>query len=146
MDYNPCFEAMHDCCAITTDVSSRQRRVLRCVLWLNLAMFLVELIAGLVGRSTALLADSADMLGDALVYGFSLYAMARGPIRLARAAMLKGSIMALFGVIVLGEVAWKLARGVAPAAEVMSGVGLLALAANAGACSCSGRAAATTST
>jgi Co/Zn/Cd efflux system component len=122
---------MKDCCVITADVSQRQRRVLRVVLWVNLAMFLVEVIAGLVGRSTALLADSADMLGDALVYGFSLYAVARGPVWLARAAMLKGGIMVLFSVIVLGEVGWKVARGVAPVAEVMGGVGLLALAANA---------------
>jgi Co/Zn/Cd efflux system component len=45
--------------------------------------------------------------------------------------MLKGTIMMLFSVIVLAEVAWKVARGVAPAAEVMGGVGLLALGANA---------------
>lgn len=121
---------MKDCCAITADVPQRQRRVLRFVLWINLAMFLAELIAGLVGRSTALLADSADMLGDAIVYGFSLYVVARGPAWLARAAMLKGGIMAAFGAFVLAEVAWKVATGIVPAAEVMGGVGLLALAAN----------------
>jgi Co/Zn/Cd efflux system component len=122
---------MKDCCRMMADVPRRQRRVLRFVLGINLVMFLVELIAGLVGHSTALLSDSADMLGDALVYGFSLYAVARGPVWLARAATLKGSIMALFGVVVLVEVAWKVARGVAPAAEVMVDVGVLALAANA---------------
>ncbi|HEY7650304.1 MAG TPA: cation transporter [Methylomirabilota bacterium] len=131
MDYNLQSEAMKDCCAVTPDVSPRQRRVLHFVLWINFAMFLAELVAGIAGRSTALLADSADMLGDALVYGFSLYAVARGPVWLARAAMLKGTIMMLFSVIVLAEVAWKVARGVAPAAEVMGGVGLLALGANA---------------
>jgi Co/Zn/Cd efflux system component len=123
---------MTDCCAITPDVSQRQRRVLRLVLWINVAMFLTELTAGLVGRSTALVADSADMLGDAIVYGFSLYAVARGPAWLARAAMLKGSIMAGFGIFVLAEVAWKVVTGIVPTAEVMGGVGLLALAANAG--------------
>jgi len=34
-------------------------------------MFLVEFGAGLLADSTALLADSVDMLGDGLVYGFS---------------------------------------------------------------------------
>lgn len=130
MDYN-LDGAMKDCCVITADVSQRQRRVLRRVLWVNLAMFLGELSAGLVGRSTALLADSADMLGDAIAYGVSLYVVARGPVWLARAAMFKGSIMAAFGVMVMAEVAWKVARGAVPAAEVMGGVGLLALAANA---------------
>jgi Co/Zn/Cd efflux system component len=122
---------MNDCCAIA-EVSQRQRRVLRVVLWINVAMFLTEVTAGLVGRSTALLADSADMLGDAIVYGFSLYAVAQGPAWLARAAMLKGSIMAGFGILVLAEVAWKMVTGTVPTAEVMGGVGVLALAANAG--------------
>jgi Co/Zn/Cd efflux system component len=42
-------------------------------LWINVAMFLAEAIAGVLTSSTALLADSVDMLGDAIVYGFSLY-------------------------------------------------------------------------
>jgi Co/Zn/Cd efflux system component len=47
--------------------------VLLAVLSINGALFLIELSAGLAAHSTALLADSADMLGDAIVYGFSLY-------------------------------------------------------------------------
>ena len=35
-------------------------------------MFVVESVAGVIANSTALLADSVDMLGDAIVYGFSL--------------------------------------------------------------------------
>jgi hypothetical protein len=34
------------------------------------------------------------MLGDSIVYGFSLYVVARGPVWLARAAFLKGVVMA----------------------------------------------------
>ncbi|MGH7307442.1 MAG: cation transporter [Candidatus Rokuibacteriota bacterium] len=101
------------------------------VLAINVAMFLVELAAGLVAHSTALLADSADMLGDAIVYGFSLYVIGRGAVWQARAALLKGGIMAAFGAGILVEVGIKLARGVTPSAGLMSGVGLLALAANA---------------
>jgi Co/Zn/Cd efflux system component len=101
------------------------------VLAINLAMFVVELAAGLLAHSTALLADSADMLGDAIVYGFSLYVIGRGPAWQARAALLKGTIMAAFGAGILVEVGTKLVRGVTPSAELMSGVGLLALAANA---------------
>jgi Co/Zn/Cd efflux system component len=62
---------MQECCE-ARPVHDRQRGVLRVVLAINVAMFLVELVAGLLARSTALLADSADMLGDAIVYGFSL--------------------------------------------------------------------------
>ena len=121
---------MKDCCDIHP-VHDDQRRVLRVVLAINVAMFFVELAAGLLAHSTALLADSADMLGDAIVYGFSLYVIGRGPAWQARAALLKGGIMAAFGVGILVEVGTKLARGVTPSADLMSGVGLLALAANA---------------
>ena len=42
-----------------------QRRVLRIALVLNLIMFGVGLVAGLIAQSTGLIADSLDMLGDA---------------------------------------------------------------------------------
>jgi Co/Zn/Cd efflux system component len=120
-----------ECCAVIPDVSARQRRVLGVVLAVNLVMFLVEAGAGLLAASTALLADSADMLGDALVYGVSLYAVGRGAGWSARAATVKGWLMAAFGAGVLAQAALKIARGALPSAEVMGAVGLLALAANA---------------
>jgi Co/Zn/Cd efflux system component len=122
--------AMRDCCDISVNIPQGQRRVLRVVLAVNLVMFLVEVVAAFIATSTALLADSVDMLGDAIVYGFSLYVVARGAIWQARGAMLKGIIMAAFGVGVLVEVAIKIARGVVPASDVMGTVGIIALAAN----------------
>lgn len=119
-----------DCCEIRADVPQRQRRVLQVVLAINAAMFVAELGAGLLAHSTALLADAVDMLGDALVYGFSLYAVGRGGMWQARSALLKGLIMAAFGVGVLVEVALKIVRGVVPTADVMAGVATVALAAN----------------
>jgi cation diffusion facilitator family transporter len=121
---------MDECCAIRP-VHAQQRRVLHIVLWINLAMFLIEVVAGLIAHSTALLADSVDMLGDAIVYGFSLYVIARAPVWQARAALLKGIIMAGFGVGVVAEVVSKLVRGLRPEAEVMWVVALVALVANA---------------
>ena len=121
---------MDQCCEIRTNIPARQRRVLQVVLWLNGLMFIAEFGAGLAARSTALLADSVDMFGDAIVYGFSLYAVARGTLWQARVAMLKGFIMAAFGVGVLIEVAHKLATGVVPTPGVMSAVGFIALGAN----------------
>ena len=121
---------MTECCEITSDFTERQRRVLRVVLWINVGMFLAEATAGLLAHSTALLADSVDMLGDAIVYGFSLYVIARGPVWQARGALLKGGIMAAFGAGVLIEVVLKLMGGVVPAAETMGAIGAVALAAN----------------
>ncbi|MBI4592673.1 MAG: cation transporter, partial [Candidatus Rokubacteria bacterium] len=94
-------------------------------------MFLVELVAGLMAHSTALLSDSVDMLGDAIVYGFSLYVIAKGAVWQARAALLKGAIMAVFGAGIVIEIVLKLLRGLTPSADVMWTVGLVALAANA---------------
>jgi Co/Zn/Cd efflux system component len=121
---------VRDCCEVEP-AHDGQRRVLGVVLAINVAMFLVEGVAGMLAHSTALLADSADMLGDSIVYGFSLYVIARGPAWQARAALLKGAVMAAFGAGVLIEVGAKVARGLLPSADVMSGVGLLALVANA---------------
>jgi Co/Zn/Cd efflux system component len=121
---------MKECCE-ARPVHDRQRGVLRVVLAINVAMFLVEAVAGLLARSTALLADSADVLGDAIVYGFSLYVIARGPVWQARAALLKATVMAAFGAGVLVQVGTKLTRGLTPDADVMAGIGLLALIANA---------------
>lgn len=122
---------MRECCEVRVDIPERQRRVLQIVLSINVVMFLVEFVSGVMAHSTALLADSVDMLGDAIVYGFSLYVVSRGAVWQARAALLKGLIMAGFGVGVLAEVSAKLVRGTVPAAEVMGGIGLLALLANA---------------
>jgi len=119
-----------ECCEVQVDVPERQRRLLWVVLCINGAMFLVELIAGITASSTALLADSVDMLGDAIVYGVSLYVVARGAIWQARVARLKGLIMAAFGVGVLAQVVTKLLHGLHPNADTMGVVGSLALAAN----------------
>lgn len=122
---------MRECCEVRAEVPARQRRVLQLVLALNAAMFVVELGAGIRGHSTSLVADSVDMLGDAIVYGASLLALGRGVHWQARVALAKGLIMAAFGIGVLAEVGAKLSRGLMPAADVMGSIGLLALGANA---------------
>jgi Co/Zn/Cd efflux system component len=120
---------MDECCEVRV-VSRQQRRVLHVVLWINAAMFLLESGAGLLAHSTALFADSIDMLGDAIVYAFSLHVIGRGMVWQARAARLKGVVMAAFGIGVLVQVAVKIAQGLTPTVEVMSTVGALAFAAN----------------
>ena len=104
--------------------------MLHVVLWINAAMFVAESTAGILAHSTALFADSIDMLGDAIVYGFSLYVVGRGLVWQARAALLKGLIMAAFGVGVLVQVTLKIAQGLTPTVEVMGAVGVLAFVAN----------------
>jgi Co/Zn/Cd efflux system component len=125
---------MDDCCQdkahLVAQLQARQAATLRTVLVANAAMFAVEMVSGLVAGSIALLADSLDMLGDALVYGFSLYVVARGAAWKARAAVVKAAVMALFGLFVLGQLVYKLVNPQLPAYETMGVVGALALAVN----------------
>lgn len=79
----------------------KQKGVLTLVLVINALLFVVEAAAGLLAHSTALLADSLDMLGDALVYAFSLYVLWRSEQWKTTAAIVKGVVMAIFGVGVL---------------------------------------------
>ena len=112
-----------DCCSAKgcelERLRGRQTAVLKLALALNLVMFLAELSAGLVARSTALLADSLDMLGDATVYGLSLYAVARSVRWKAAAALVKGLVMAAFGLFVVGEAVYKMTLPIVPHAETM---------------------------
>jgi Co/Zn/Cd efflux system component len=50
-------------------------KLLWTVLSINLGVFAVELLAGLIARSMGLVADSLDELADALVYALSIYAI-----------------------------------------------------------------------
>lgn len=126
---------MSGCCETSAceseTLAGRQRRTLWVVLAINAAMFVIEAAAGLLAGSVALLADSLDMLGDALVYGLSLYVVARGARWKAGSAMVKGLVQLAFGLSVLGMAFYKALHPAPPAAEVITGIGLLALAANA---------------
>ena len=125
---------MDACCDTKAEelntVRDKHRKALILVLAINAVLFVVEAAAGLVAHSTALLADSLDMLGDALVYGFSLYVLWRSAEWKAGAAVLKGAIMAVFGVGVLIEAVYKAIAGVVPMAETMGIIGLLVLLGN----------------
>lgn len=125
---------MDQCCETKAQelvaLRDQQQRVLIAVLLINLIMFFVEFGAGLLAGSTALLADSLDMLGDSLVYGFSLYVLQRSLAWRAWAASAKGVIMAAFGLGVLLQSALALRAGVPPVVPTMLGTGVLALTAN----------------
>ncbi|MES1933395.1 cation diffusion facilitator family transporter [Salinisphaera shabanensis T35B1] len=107
-----------------------QRRVLWIVLALNAVMFVGEFTAGWIANSTALLADSLDMLGDTLVYALSLAVVAQGPRAKALSAGFKGAVMLIFGLAVGAQVIVKLLYGLPPQAPLMAVVGTLALAGN----------------
>jgi Co/Zn/Cd efflux system component len=124
---------MSGCCDNNCSVDAlhgRQRGTLQIVLAVNAVMFLVIVVAALYGKSTALLADSLDNLGDALTYGLSLYAVARGTAVKARVALFKGGLIFLAAVVVAAQVVYRLFVPGVPLFEVMGAFSLLGLAAN----------------
>ena len=110
----------------------RYRRILWWALIINAAMFAIEIAAGVQSGSVSLLADAIDFLGDAANYGVSLMVLGMTLAWRARAALLKGASMLLFGLFVAGRALWALAYGTPPEPMTMGLVGLLALAANVG--------------
>ena len=125
---------MRECCTnVACEIEKlreRQRSTLVTVLAINAGMFAVEMVAGWLAASTALVADSLDMLGDALVYAFSLYVIARTDAWKATSALMKGGIMALFGILVLAQAGYKLLHPEVPQFQTIGLIGLLALGAN----------------
>lgn len=115
-----------------TSASPAYRRILIIALVVNFAMFLVEILAGLMSGSVSLQADAIDFLGDAGNYGISLAVVGMALIYRARAALFKGLTMGLFGLWVAGNTVWQVFHGGVPDATTMGIVGFLALVANVG--------------
>ncbi len=121
----------HDKSCELEELRERQSKTLWIVLGINGAMFCLELLVGLLAGSVALQADSLDMLSDTLVYGFSLYAIGKSDRWRAGSALLKGSIMAIFGIGVLFQSIYKFLAGGIPESHFMFLMSALALIANA---------------
>lgn len=125
-----------DCCSRKGDTIAQlgrkadQRRVLIAVMVINFVMFVAEFGGGVFARSSAVMADSVDMLGDAVVYALSLYALSRGPRWEAGAALAKGGIILVFGIAVVFEIVNKFINGVPPSSTLMLAFGSAALIAN----------------
>jgi Co/Zn/Cd efflux system component len=107
------------------------RRILWTVLAINLAMFLIEIGAGLAAGSASLQADALDFFGDAANYAISLMVVGMALRYRATAALAKGATMGLFGLWIIGTVIWHSIHGTLPSALTMGAVGLAALVANA---------------
>ncbi|MCI0506032.1 MAG: cation transporter [Gammaproteobacteria bacterium] len=108
----------------------RQRGTLQVVLGINAVMFIVIVIAAFYGRSTALLADSLDNLGDAITYCLSLYAVSRGTAVKAKVALFKGALIFLAAAAVAAQLIYKVFVPSVPVFEIMGAFSLLGLAGN----------------
>jgi len=119
-----------ECGSDLKHVTQQERRILIIVLLINAGMFVAEFSAGLASGSTALLADSLDMLADAIVYALGLFALGRAMHWRARAAFTSGTLQLLLGLGVAVEAVWKMFASSLPDAATMGVFGVIALLAN----------------
>jgi len=118
-------------CGCDIEIKNRdQSRVLVLLLAINGVMFIAEVIAGIVGDSTALIADSLDMLADATVYAIGLYAVGRSLLIKAKAAHVSGIFQIVLGLGVLIDIVRRTIIGSEPESIMMIVVGMVALIAN----------------
>lgn len=124
---------MAGCCgqdAKFDGLSDDYKRRLWIVVFLNAAMFAIEMGAGHAAASQALQADALDFLGDALTYAISL-AVIGAPLQTRTlAAFAKGISLLVMGMWVLGTTIYRVMFDVVPAAEIMGVVGFCALLVN----------------
>ena len=109
---------------------NQQRGTLQAVLGINAVMFFVIVTAAIYGKSSALLAESLDNLGDAITYGLSLFAVSRGHAVKAKVALFKGGLILLAAFMVFIQIVYKLIVPSMPVFEIMGIFGLLGLVAN----------------
>ncbi|WCP16130.1 Zinc transporter ZitB (plasmid) [Sphingobium sp. AntQ-1] len=102
-----------------------ERRTLWIVLLLNAAIAIGFFTSGLIGDSSALIANGVDNLSDTAVYGLSLVALSRGQTWKTRAARASGVMLLIFAVGILLDVGRRYLQGsepIGPTMMVMSAV------------------------
>ena len=124
---------MSDCCGCEVDtraLAARQRRVLIAVLAINVATFVMMLVASWLSGSSALLSGTLDNLGDAITYGLSFAVVGASTQAKARVAFLKGLMISCAALAVAAQIAWRLTRLEVPVVETMGVAAVLNLVAN----------------
>lgn len=110
--------------------NEQERKTLKIVLAINFAMFVIELILGLIAQSSGLITDSLDMLADASVYAIGLYAVGRNQSIQGNLVRYSGLILILLAIFAISDVVRRFIYTSEPVSTLMIGVGLIALFAN----------------
>ncbi|MBD2188897.1 cation diffusion facilitator family transporter [Pseudanabaena mucicola] len=121
---------MSDCGCHMEAKNAAERKTLRILLLLNGLMFVVGIVAGIIANSTALVADSLDMLADASVYMISLYAVGKSARDKNRAATLSGIFQITSAMMVVVDVIRRFVWGSSPESGWMMATALLSLIVN----------------
>lgn len=122
-----------ECCGKTIDVralEARQKRVLKTVLAVNAATFVMMLVAAAHSHSSSLLSGGLDNLGDALTYALSLAVVGASTPAKARVALFKGLLIFAAALAVAAQIVWRVTNPVVPLFETIGAAALLNLGAN----------------
>ncbi|TFI59769.1 cation transporter [Sphingomonas parva] len=106
------------------------RRALWWVVILNVGFGLCEIVGGFLANSQALKADALDFLGDGSITFVGLLALGWAASTRAKVAMTQGLFLGALGLWVLGMALWRALTATPPEAELMGGIGIVALAVN----------------
>ncbi len=118
-------------CGCNLEIKNREEsRILIILISINASMFFIEITLGIMSESTALIADSLDMLADATVYAIGLYAVGREARVKIKAAHISGIFQIILGAAVLIDVMRRAIAGSEPESFLMIYVGIAALIAN----------------
>lgn len=111
--------------------STKERKVLQIALVLNITMFVIGMISGLLAHSAGLIADSLDMLADASAYALALFAINRSLSFKKIAARISGILLAILGIGILGDVIYRTFLSIeVPFSGVMVGIASISLIVN----------------
>ncbi len=110
--------------------NNEQKKLLYILLVINGVMFFVELLAGIVGQSAGLIADSFDMLADSLVYIISIYAIGKAYEKKEQAARISGYFQIILGSLLMLEIGRRFIMGHEPQSSLMIIISFIALFAN----------------
>ncbi len=122
-----------NCCQYNFDSSTlnqKQRLVLKIVLIINAATFLMMVIAAKFSGSSSLLSGALDNFGDALTYALSLSVIGAATFVKARVAMFKGLLILCSALMVAYVIIMRLLHPETPIYEAMGLAAILNLAAN----------------
>ena len=122
---------MADCDCHFEARDAEQRQVLLTVFAINSVMFVVELAVGIFAQSSGVIADSLDMLADALVYGVVLAAIGKSASIKQRAARWSGVFQVALAAGIFVDVTRRAVYGSEPKSMLMMGIASVALLANA---------------
>ncbi|RZM37174.1 MAG: cation transporter [Sphingomonas sp.] len=122
-------------CGCTGDTKRAERdpayrRALWIVVLLNLGFGLIEIVGGFLADSQALKADALDFIGDGSISLLGLIALGWTARARSQVALAQGIFLATLGVGVIALALWRAMNAVAPEAELMGAIGIVALIVN----------------